>query len=57
MDFYIDIGIAAILRILKDRRSSAKYADALAKVYVKLRDAVALDQRLQNAVERQEAKQ
>lgn len=36
MDFYIDIGVAAILRLLKDRRAASKYHAALAKVFVAL---------------------
>lgn len=36
MDFYIDIGVAALLRLLKDRRSAPRYFPALAKVHVQL---------------------
>jgi len=36
MDFYFDLGMAVILRILKDRRSAPKYYSALAKLYVGL---------------------
>lgn len=33
MDFYVDIAVAVLLRLVKDRRSVAKYYSALAKVY------------------------
>lgn len=36
MDFYFDIGMAVILRILKERRNVGKYYTALAKLYVHL---------------------
>jgi len=36
MDFYFDIGLEVILRIVKDRRNAAKYFEGLAKLYVKL---------------------
>lgn len=36
MDFWVDLGVAAILRILKDRRSVKNYYAGLAKVHVRL---------------------
>ena len=33
MDFYIDIGFAVLLRILKDRRSRSTWATAFKKLY------------------------
>lgn len=36
MDFYIDIGFAVLLRLLKDRVHTAKYR----KAFLKLRDAI-----------------
>jgi len=36
MDFYFDIGIAVILRIISDRRNAPKYYRALAKLLFKL---------------------
>lgn len=32
MDFYIDIGVAVLLRVLKDRRNLAKYRAMFIKV-------------------------
>lgn len=36
MDFYVDIAVAVLLRLIKDRRSSMKYLEALAKVHREL---------------------
>lgn len=36
MDFYVDIAVAVILRLVKDRRASVKYFEALAKVHREL---------------------
>jgi len=33
MDFYIDIGFAVLLRLLKDRRSRDKWVTAFKKLY------------------------
>lgn len=33
MDFYVDIAVAVLLRLIKDRRTSMKYLEALAKVH------------------------
>lgn len=33
MDFYIDIGVAVLLRVLKDRRKRQDYLKVFAKVY------------------------
>lgn len=33
MDFYVDLAVAVLLRLLKDRRAFKKYAKALVKVY------------------------
>lgn len=33
MDFYIDIGFAVLLRLLKDRREAPKWRAAFAKLY------------------------
>jgi len=43
MDFYFDIGIAVILRIIKDRRNVVKYYSALAKLYERLLHLVETD--------------
>lgn len=33
MDFYVDIAVAILLRLLRDKRERSKYLLALAKVY------------------------
>lgn len=33
MDFYVDLAVAVLLRLLKDKRQFPKYAAALVKVY------------------------
>ena len=33
MDFYVDLAVAVLLRLLKDKRQFPKYARALLKVY------------------------
>lgn len=43
MDFYVDLAVAVLLRLIKDRRSVAKYYSALAKVYVTLMQLAQLD--------------
>jgi len=57
VDFYIDIGIAVILRVLKDRKKARQYFDAFAKVYVRIAEVAAIDQELAAAIARQKAKQ
>jgi len=56
MDFYIDIGIAVILRIIKDRRQRVKYYAALAKVFVKLELVSTLDPQFLAEIESQRNK-
>jgi len=36
MDFYVDLAVAVLLRLIKDRRSSMKYLEALAKIHREL---------------------
>lgn len=36
MDFYVDLAVAVLLRLIKDRRSAMKYLEALAKIHRKL---------------------
>lgn len=33
MDFYVDLAVAVLLRLVKDKRASKPYIKALAKVY------------------------
>lgn len=39
MDFYVDIAVAVFLRLLKDRKATANYYSAIAKVYVSIERA------------------
>ena len=57
MDFYIDLGVSAILRLLKDRRGVQRYYSALAKVFVRLEQLRDLDQQFADAVDAQVAKE
>ena len=43
MDFYFDIGVAVLLRVLKDRRQITKYRPALFKLFRALADAFSED--------------
>lgn len=36
MDFYVDLAVAVILRLLKDRRLDSKYFRAIGKVYLEI---------------------
>jgi hypothetical protein len=38
MNFYVDLAVAVILRLVKDRRGAHQYFPALAKVFLVLRD-------------------
>lgn len=51
MDFYVDLAVAVLLRLLKDKRGLAKYYPAIAKVYVAIHRAAQLDQQLAAAIE------
>jgi len=46
MDFYIDIGMAVLLRLLKDRRNRGAYVRAFKKLY----DAIGLAFNAENHV-------
>ena len=51
MDFYFDIGMAVILRIISDRKNAQKYYQALAKLFLALRDLGDLDAKFAAAIE------
>lgn len=38
MDFWVDMGIAVLLRLLKDRRSVSTYFKALSKLHIQLEE-------------------
>lgn len=39
MEFYIDIGFAVLLRLLRDRRNAAQWEKAFLKLYVMIKHA------------------
>lgn len=55
MDFYFDIGMAVILRIVKDRKSAAKYFAALAKLFLSLKLLYMADPTFKRIVDQKEA--
>lgn len=52
MDFYIDIGAAVLLRILKERKQEKQYRAVFVKLYLAIERAFASDREFQDAVER-----
>ena len=56
MDFWIDIGITALLRALKNKKQIEAYADAIAKVYVTVESVAETTPVLMRAVQRQREK-
>lgn len=51
MDFYFDIGMAVILRIIADRKQAPRYYRALAKLLFKLTHLSMVDQNFKAAYE------
>lgn len=47
MDFYVDIGFAVLLRLLKDRRKLKDVRRAFAKLYLAIQTAFASDPEFQ----------
>lgn len=52
MDFYVDLAVAVLLRLVKDRRGIVKYYPALAKVYLAIRDLADVDPKLAAELEK-----
>lgn len=52
MDFYIDIGAAVLLRVLKERKREKEYRAIFVKLYCAIERAFAYDREFQDAVER-----
>jgi len=52
MEFYVDLAVAVLLRLLKDKRGLPKYYAAIAKVYVSIDEASTLDKNLSDAIVR-----
>ena len=50
MDFYVDLAVAVLLRLISDRRNAAKYYAALAKVFLKLRQLSEIDLAFKNEI-------
>jgi hypothetical protein len=51
MDFWIDISVAVLLRLLKDRRALNQYRPALLKVFRALADAFGADAEFQAVIQ------
>ena len=51
MDFYVDLAIAVLLRLLKDRREIRKYRSAIVKVAAAIQIAFADDEQFAQQVE------
>ena len=51
MDFWIDIGAAALLRLLKDRRELRKYRSLFIKIAAAIAAAYASDESFESDVE------
>ena len=54
MDFYVDLAVAVLLRLIKDRRSVRKYFPALAKVHRAISALAQSEAELRNLIERSE---
>lgn len=55
MDWMIDMGIAALLRVLQNKRDIQKWARAIAKVYVSIERTAELSPDLTAAIEKKRA--
>ena len=55
MDFYVDLAIAVLLRLVKDKRSVARYYVALAKVFLTLRNLTESDEAFRKIVREKDA--
>jgi hypothetical protein len=55
MEYLIDIGISALLRMLKSKKEIDKWSRAIAKVYVTIHRAAQSYEPLQKAIEAKEA--
>ena len=43
MDFYVDLAVAVLLRLLKDKRQRGKYLPALRKIYNTIGNALVVN--------------
>lgn len=50
MDFWTDIAMTVLLRLLKDKKAVKKWIPALAKLFLALREAADTDTDLQKAI-------
>jgi len=56
MEFWVDMGVSALLRVLKNRRDYIKFQDALAKLFVKMQEVFNFDSEMNEALKRQQEK-
>ena len=57
MDFWAELGITALLRLLKDKRKAKQHYPAIAKVFVKAEIVAMRDRDLQVEIEHQRKKE
>lgn len=57
MDLLIEVGISALLSVLRTKKDVRKWEASIAKVYVKIENVAKLDQQLSNAIEMQRNKE
>jgi hypothetical protein len=57
VDMLIEVGITAVLSILRTRKDIRKFESAIAKVFVKIENVSKLDPGLAAAIERQREKE
>lgn len=51
MDFWINLGISAVLQLLQDKSGRLKFYPALAKVYAKIALTAKMDHTLMEAIQ------
>jgi len=56
MDYFIAIGVAALLQALEDRGAIVKFASKFAKVFVAIERAAEINATLRGAIEKARAK-
>jgi hypothetical protein len=57
VDFYLNLAVAVLLQILRDRKQLKAVAPAIAKVYVKIELAALTSLELQSEIEHQRKKE
>lgn len=55
MDFWISAGISALLEVIANKKARPKWYRALAKIYVAIENAAAVDSGLREAIDAKKA--